>query len=86
MALRIADSDCTIVSNQTRLAEVDAAISTILRTGQSYTIAGSRSVVHASLADLRKERSRLCRLILLQGGMAPYNTPDFAADNSGSND
>lgn len=48
----------TIEEVQQELAEVNAAISAIVKGAQSYTI-GSRSVTKASLAELRSLRNEL---------------------------
>lgn len=54
---------------QTELAEVNAAISAIVRGAQSYTM-GSRSVTKASLAELRSLRNELTGELdqILNGG------------------
>lgn len=66
----------TLIELQAELTEVKAAISFILRGGQSYTInsgagGSSRTVTMANLSELRKMKTDLeTRIKNLQGGTA----------------
>lgn len=59
-----------IMSKREQLAEVNQAISAIMRTGQSYTI-GSRSLTRASLPDLYKMQADLEAKIAAEENNSP---------------
>jgi len=58
----------SIKDDRAELKLVDTHISDILKTGQSYSSAGSHSLTHVDLGELRSHRAALRRRILTAKG------------------
>ena len=69
----------TLAEMKAELAKVEAKISEVLDTGQSYSITGSHSVTNTSIEHLERRAAQLRRRIYRFQGYTGRNRPDFEA-------
>jgi hypothetical protein len=91
------DTNVTIKQDYQRLAEIDAAISelyakitTIVATGQEYTLFGSRQIKNPLLADinnaidgLEKQKAKYEKRVLYAKGFTGQNNADHSGRGVG---
>lgn len=84
MSVTIADVTVTLKSDEQMLAEYQAAISTVLGGGQSYTLFGSRTVTNADMPNLEAGERKYRKRVMLAKGYVPSNHPDFRGTGGGT--
>jgi uncharacterized protein YbjT (DUF2867 family) len=84
MAITYTSAGGQIKSDEDMLVAIDAAIQTLLTTGQGYTVFGSRTVTQGSLPELHRMRKMYENRILRRAGVTGVNYADMRSGAEGA--
>ncbi len=70
----------SVITDRQQRDDIDKKIQSIIRTGQSYTIVGNRSVVNPALSVLWDMKKKYEKRLLRANGAVGKTLPDFSQD------